>query len=73
MANVNNNFKIVHWNCNSINNKQDEFKLFIQKHKPEIILLNETKINDFNANIFFNQIFEYQFLHKQRCAKNVAF
>jgi exonuclease III len=72
MANVNNNFKIVHWNCNSINNKQDEFKLFIQKHKPEIILLNETKINDFNANIFFNQIFEYQFLHKQRCAKNGA-
>ena len=72
MDNVNNNFKIVYWYCNSINNNQDEFKLFIKKHKPEIILLNETKINDFNANIIFNQIFEYQFLHKKRGAKNGA-
>jgi exonuclease III len=64
--------KIVHWNCNSINNKQEEFKYFIYKHKPDIITLNETKINDFNGNIIFNKFKDYNFLHKQRNMQNGA-
>ena len=43
--------KIIHWNCNSINNKIEEFKDFIIKFNPEIVLLNETKINDLMANV----------------------
>ena len=38
------NFKIIHWNCNLINNKFEEFKIFLNKHNPDIIMLNETKL-----------------------------
>ena len=66
------NFKIIHWNCNSINNKFEEFKIFLNKHNPDIIMLNETKINDFTANNLFSQLINYKFLHKQRSEKNGA-
>lgn len=64
--------KIIHWNCNSIVNKLEEFKYFLEKYKPDIITLNETKINDFNANINFIQISEFNFIHKQRHELNGA-
>jgi len=66
------NIKIIHWNCNSINNKIEEFKDFIIKFNPEIVLLNETKINDFMANVIFSDFVEYDYLHKQRSSKNGA-
>ena len=62
----------MQWNCNSINNKQEEFKTFLNKNKPDIMLLNETKINDFNANVIFNQLNEFNFIHKQRNFHNGA-
>ena len=60
------NIKIALWNCNSINNKIEEFKLFLLKYKPDIISLNETKINEINANHLFNNIQNYTFIHKHR-------
>ena len=33
-------FKIVHWTCNSINNKFEEFKTFLYKFDPDIVMLN---------------------------------
>ena len=48
--NVDSRINIMHWNCNSLNNKIDEFKKFCSKYKPHIISLNETKMGVFNAN-----------------------
>jgi exonuclease III len=64
--------KIIHWNCNSINNKFEEFKYFLTKHSPDIMTLNETKINNFKANNLFNQLNNYKFIHRQRNEKNGA-
>ena len=64
--------KIIHWNCNSINNKFEEFKFFLTKHSPDVITLNETKINNFTANNLFNQLNNYNFIHRQRNEKNGA-
>ena len=55
--------KIINSNCNSINNKFEEFKFFLIKHLPDIITLNETKINNFTANNLFNQLNNYNFIH----------
>ena len=30
------NIKIVHWNCNFINNKFEEFTIFLLKYKPDM-------------------------------------
>ena len=43
--NDSNCLSIVHWNCNSLNNKLIEFELFLNKYKPCIVSLNETKMN----------------------------
>ena len=32
---------VVHWNCNSVKNKIEELKLFIDKNRPDVISLNE--------------------------------
>ena len=66
------NLIIIHWNCNSVYNKFEEFKIFLIKYNPDIVMLNETKINDFTANNLFNQLSNYKFLHKQRSEKNGA-
>ena len=64
------NLTIVHWNYNSINNKEEKFKYFINNKKPDIILLNETKINDLHANNIFNTFTKYNFIHRQSSVKN---
>jgi exonuclease III len=64
--------KIIHWNCNSIRNKIYEFENFINTENIDIILLNETKINDLNANLLFNKLINYKYIHKQRNGKNGA-
>ena len=66
------NLIIIHWNCNSVYNKFEEFKIFLIKYNPDIVMLNETKINDFTANNLFNQLHNYKYLHKQRHEKNGA-
>jgi exonuclease III len=61
-----NNTIITHWNCNSINNKIEEFKLFLNTNKPDIISLNEIKNIEIKANFLFNKINNYSFIHKHR-------
>ena len=63
--NVDSRINIMHWNCNSLNNKIDEFKKFCSKYKPHIISLNETKMGVFNAN-YLLQIDNYITIHKAR-------
>ena len=53
----NTQFKIMH--CNSIRNKIYELENFINIKNIDIILLNETKINDLNANFLFNKLVNY--------------
>ena len=53
---------IVHWNCN----------FFLSNYDPDIIILNETKLNDFSGNNLFNQLINYNYIHKQRHEKNGA-
>jgi exonuclease III len=57
---------LTHWNCNSINNKIEEFKVFLLKYIPDILSLNETKVNEVNANFLFNDIVGYNFVQKHR-------
>ena len=56
---------IIHWNCNSLNNKIDEFKEFCIRKKPHIISLNETKLSDDRAD-YILQIDNYKVIHKSR-------
>jgi exonuclease III len=38
-----NDIKVNHWNCNSIKNKQLEFKNYLHVNKPDVVSLNEIK------------------------------
>jgi hypothetical protein len=62
---VKNSFDLIHWNCNSLKNKIEEFKLFCLKFNPQIISLNETKMSEFNASYILN-IDNYITIHKAR-------
>ena len=62
---VNKSFNLIDWNCNSLNNKIEEFKSFCFKFNPEIISLNETKMSEFNAKYILN-INNYTTIHKSR-------
>jgi hypothetical protein len=59
------NLNLVHWNCNSLCNKIDEFKIFCNKFNPHIISLNETKMTDDKAK-YILQIENYTTIHKSR-------
>ena len=48
--NTEESIKVIHWNCNSIKNKINEFLIFIQLNKPDLISLNETKCCETWAN-----------------------
>lgn len=76
--NVNNcqQFKILHWNPNGINPKNDEFKHNLNKLNPDVISINETKLSDFNAKISL-QYNNYHTIIKsryenERCGGGVA-
>ena len=56
---------MIHWNCNSLNNKIDEIKDFCFNHEPHIISLNETKLNDNRADYVLS-IDKYNLIHKSR-------
>ena len=62
---VQNKFSLVHWNCNSLNNKIEEFKLFCLKYKPHIISINETKMSEFSAKYILD-IDNYTTIHRAR-------
>jgi hypothetical protein len=40
--NLSNNFNIVVWNAQSINNKHDTISLFLDSHKPSILVITES-------------------------------
>lgn len=44
-SNMNNDLKVIHWNCNGITNKINELQAFIHKIRADIMLLRETKLN----------------------------
>jgi hypothetical protein len=39
-----NTIKIAYWNANAINNKKQELEHFIQKHKIDAVLVQETHL-----------------------------
>jgi len=43
-----NEFKIISWNCNGIENKIPELTAFVKQNKIDIILLGETRLNPKN-------------------------
>jgi exonuclease III len=59
------NLKLIHWNCNSLNNKIEEFKSFCITFNPQVISLNETKMSEFKAKYILN-INNYTTIHKAR-------
>ncbi len=60
---------LIHWNSNSLRNKIDEFTFFVNKFKPDIISINETKCNDETAKNSL-QIENYYLFHKARSIKS---
>ena len=69
--NTNNKFNLINWNANSLNNKIDEFKLFCIKLNPQIISINETKMNEFMTNYILN-VENYTTVHLARNERNGA-
>lgn len=39
------NLKIIHWNCHSFRNKKTEFVRFLHDERPDIVCLNEIKLD----------------------------
>lgn len=60
-----NDLKILHWNANSIWNKQTELELLLNEHNPDFISLNETKLSEIKA-FFVNKNSNYNFIFKSR-------
>lgn len=56
--------KIIQLNINSLISKvkQHELQEFLKLHKPDILLLNETKLNYNNTRLFQN----YEFVRSDR-------
>ena len=48
------NLSIFQWNCNNLVSKLDLFKLFLNTFKPDIVLLNELKVDEQRDNFFLN-------------------
>ena len=63
--NLKTSLKVIHWNCNSLNNKKELLESFLQKHQPDVLLLNETKLDSLRA-YFFLTFKGYTSIHKCR-------
>ena len=61
-------FSLIHWNCNSIFNKQLEFLNFLNLFKPDIVSLNETKLSGdrFEGEPLLRNLTDYFMIHKVR-------
>ena len=64
-----NDIKVNHWNCNSIKNKQLEFKNYLHVNKPDVVSLNEIKCCNNWANELLN-ISGYNLIYK--CENNYS-
>lgn len=60
-----NNLKLLLFNANGIKSKLSEFKFYCEEQKPDIIFLNEIKMNQENAN-FFLKMSNFQTFEKVR-------
>ena len=60
--------RLVHWNSNSLFNKQHNLFNFINIFKPDIISINESKLSEyrFENEIFLKNLPNYNFIHKHR-------
>jgi hypothetical protein len=67
-----NSIAITHWNCNSIGNKLEILKYYIIENQPDIISLNETKVNDQLANYFFSQLLHLLYIKIDKTDKVVV-
>ena len=62
----NTNLKVIHWNCFKMTqNRCKELEQFINDNQPDIISLNEVKMNKEEANQFLN-INNYSTYYKPR-------
>lgn len=67
------NLKIIHWNCNSLWGKTDTLNLLIEKHKPDIISINETKLSkEKEEYLEKNKNYEYHFKSRKDGGGGVA-
>lgn len=64
MDNNNNKFNVIQLNVNSIRSiwKRQELNIFLKKYKPQVLLLNETKLNSKHKVTFKN----YNFIRNDR-------
>jgi exonuclease III len=47
--------KVVHWNCFKLNPARlEELRLFLVSTKPDIVSLNELKLNEYECNFYLN-------------------
>lgn len=46
----NHNFSCISWNCNSISNKIETIKIFLEQERPDILALSEIKTTEIAAN-----------------------
>ena len=68
MNNINSTskIKIIHWNCFKLNqNKCKEIEHFLNENSPDILCLNEVKLDQNKANYFLNFV-NYITLYKPR-------
>lgn len=63
------NIKIIHWNCRKVGNKKSEFKQFIKENKIHIILLNKTHLTRASK---FNMLNYYIYRNDRIYATNVG-
>ena len=48
------NLKIVQWNCFQFINRHDLFEQFLQRVRPDVVLLNEIKMNQELSNYYLD-------------------
>ena len=65
-AHLFNKIKIIHWNCFKLNqNKCKEIENFLNENSPDILCLNEVKLDENRAN-FFLKFINYTTVYKPR-------
>lgn len=68
MSDGNLEFKVIHWNCNSIRNKKIEFFDFLLNNNIHVACLNETKLNN-KIRFSHNQFKVFRLDHRDNTSK----
>ena len=56
---------IIQWNCRSLRSKINQFRLLVSSYAPDIIVLQETHLNDFVSDEVIS-LRNYQSFRKDR-------